>query len=391
LTSATASRSAPAAAAAAAAAAGARACAVLTVDLDAVVDNWRRLRARAAPSHTAAVVKADAYGLGAARVAPALAAAGCTTFFVASLDEGLALRRVVPAASAIFSLGGLPDGTQADMVAGAIVPVLNQPGEIARWRAAARSHGKALAAAIHIDTGMNRLGLTAPELAALAADARGLEGLDIRLWVSHFACAEDRAAAMNAAQIDCFRRALAILPPAPASLANSSGIFLGAAAVFDMVRPGCGLYGINPTPDAVNPMRCAVRLDARVLQVRDVDSPQSVGYGASHRVVGRAKIATVAVGYADGYPRALSGRGQVVVAGVAVPVVGRVSMDLLTVDVTGLPDGAVAPDDWVQVLGPERTADAVAAEAGTIGYEILTSLGRRYHRVYVGAGEERAS
>ncbi|MGQ9370774.1 alanine racemase [Azospirillum sp. ST 5-10] len=358
-----------------------RAGAVLTIDLDAVVANWRQLRDRVAPAACAAAVKADAYGLGAARVAPALWDAGCTTFFVAQLDEALALRAVLPDAE-ILSLGGLPAGSENEVAEAGIVPVLNHLGEIDAWAAFARRRGAALTAAVHLDTGMNRLGLGPDELDALAAAPERLAGLDLRLWISHLACAE-KDTAMNAEQLARFRAARARLPAAPASLANSSGIFLGPAYHFDLARPGCALYGVNPTPDSPNPMRGVVRLDARVLQVRPVDRSMTVGYGATHRVAGSGKIATIAVGYADGYLRSLGGRGCVFVGDEPAPVVGRVSMDLVTVDVTGLPDGAVAPGTLVEVIGPHRPVDTVAADGATIGYEILTGLGPRYHRVYV--------
>ncbi|WP_035690592.1 alanine racemase [Azospirillum halopraeferens] len=359
-----------------------RAGAVLTIDLDAIADNWRRLRDRAAPAACAAVLKADAYGLGAARVAPALRAAGCTTFFVAHLDEALALRPLIPDAE-ILSLGGLPAGAEGVFVEARIIPVLNHLGEITAWGAFARGLEVALPAAVHVDTGMNRLGLGPDELAVLAATPDRLAGIKVRLWLSHLACA-DTATPMNTAQRNHFRAAVASLPAAPASLANSSGIFLGPDFHFDLVRPGCALYGVNPTPDSINPMNGVMRLDARVLQVRSVDSPMTVGYGATHRVAGSGRIATIAVGYADGYLRALSGRGSVYVGGVPAPVVGRVSMDLVTVDVSALPEEAVAPGTLVEVIGPHRPVDTVADEAGTIGYEILTSLGPRYHRVYTG-------
>ncbi|HYG85178.1 MAG TPA: alanine racemase [Azospirillum sp.] len=357
------------------------AAAVLTVDLDAVVANWRMLRDRVAPGRCAAVVKADAYGLGAAGVAPALRAAGCKTFVVAQLEEAIALRAMVPDAE-ILSLGGLPAGGEADFAEHRILPVLNHLGEVDAWAAFGRARGAALPAVVHIDTGMNRLGLDSNELDRLAEEPGRLSGIDLRLWMTHLACAEADTP-MNAQQLGRFRMALARLPAAPASLANSSGIFLGSAYHFDLARPGCALYGVNPTPSVASPMRPTVRLDARILQVRDVDSPMTVGYGATHRVAGRGKIATIAVGYADGYLRSLSGRGAVFVGGVPAPVIGRISMDLTTVDVTGLPEGAAVPGALVELIGPNRPVDVVAEQGGTIGYEILTSLGSRYHRIYL--------
>lgn len=360
-----------------------RAGAILTIDLDAVAANYRRLRDRAAPAECAAVVKADAYGLGAAAVAPALARAGARTFFVAHPDEGLALRALLPDAT-IGVLNGLMPGCAADYAAHRLTPVLNHLGEIAEWAALGRAGGAALPGFVHVDTGMNRLGLGPDELAALAAEPGRLDGVALSGILSHLACADDAADPMTGAQLRRFRAALARLPRAPASLANSSGIFRGRALRFDLVRPGSALYGINPTPEAPNPMAQPVRLAARVLQVRRIDSAGTVGYGATHRVAPGTKTATIAVGYADGYLRSLSGAGSVWFGDGEAPVVGRVSMDLITVDVTRLPEPLVRPGAFAEIIGPHRPPDRVAAEAGTIGYEILTALGRRHVRRYVG-------
>ena len=364
-----------------------RACAILTVDLGAVVANWTQLRDRVAPAECSAVVKADAYGLGVARVVPALAAAGCRTFVVAQFEEALAVRRalepVAPEAQ-VFSLGGLPTGCEGEFIANRILPVLNHLGEIAAWRAFAASRGEVLPAVIHIDTGMNRLGLGPDELDELASHPERLEGIDVRYWMTHLACADEFDSPMTGEQLDRFRAALARLPKAKASFANSSGIFHGKDHHFDLARPGCALYGVNPTPHLPNPMQGTVRLDAKLLQVRNCAPPMTVGYGAAHKVTGPARIATIGVGYADGYMRALSGKGHVFVDGVAAPIVGRISMDLITIDVTGLPESVAQAGRMVELIGPNRPVDTVADEAGTIGYEILTSLGRRYHRDYVG-------
>ncbi len=355
--------------------------ATLTIDLGAVVANWRLLAGRVAPAECAAVVKADAYGLGAARVAPALAAAGCRTFFVAQPGEALALRALLPE-STICCLGGLPPGAADAFAHARVRPVLNHLGEIEAWAARGRAAGVRLDAAVHIDTGMNRLGLGPDELETLAREPHRLDGIAVTHWISHLACAEADVA-MNARQLGRFRMALARLPAAPASFANSSGVFLGRAFHFDLARPGVALYGANPTPGLPNPMAGVVRLDATVLQVRNVDSPMTVGYGATHRVERKGKLATVSVGYADGYLRSASGRGCVRASGAPAPVVGRVSMDLITVDVTDVPEGLVFPGATVEVMGPNRPVDAVAEDAGAIAYEILTSLGARYARVYL--------
>ncbi|MCW2246340.1 alanine racemase [Azospirillum fermentarium] len=360
-----------------------RAGAILTIDLGAVVENWRRLSARLSPAPCAAVVKADGYGLGAAAVGRALFGAGCTRFFVAQLDEALALRAALPDPQ-ILCLGGLPARTDSTFVHHRITPVLNHLGEVDAWAAVCRERNTALPAAIHIDTGMNRLGLSPAEVDELSADPTRLTGIGLDLWMSHLACADEAESPVSGEQLARMTAAVARLPKAPVSFANSSGIFLGSAYHFDLGRPGVALYGVNPTPGKPNPMVPTIRLDARVLQVRSVDLGMTVGYGAAHRMPRAGRIATLGVGYADGYFRSLGARGHVFVDGVPAPVVGRISMDLITVDVSGLADGAVVPGKLVELIGPNRPVDTVAEEAGTIGYEILTSLGRRYHRDYTG-------
>ena len=365
----------------------ARAAATLTIDLDAIAENYRRLKGRLTGADCAAVVKADAYGLGAAQVAPVLAQAGARSFFVAQLDEAIALRKIldrVSPAPSIHVLNGLMAGAEAEYLAHALLPVLNSLGEIDAWRALAAERDTALAAAVHIDTGMNRLGLPADELAVIAADHGRLDGITPTSLLSHLACAEERDNPMNAAQLAAFTAACARLPAAPASLANSSGIFLGPDYHFDLARPGVALYGVNPTPNTTNPMAQVVRLQGKILQVRTIDAPQSVGYGATHRVAGPTRIATLGVGYADGYLRSLSSRGHAFIGNWRVAVVGRVSMDLITLDVTSVPPESARPGVLVDLIDPETGLDTLAGEAGTIGYELLTALGRRYHRAYLG-------
>jgi alanine racemase len=362
----------------------ARAGAILTIDLGALAENYRRLCAELGSVPCAAVVKADGYGLGLTRVAPALFQAGARRFFVAQLGEAVALRGAVPEAAEILVLNGLAAGPAAEFRARRIVPVLNSLGEVDTWRAEARAAGNPLPAALHIDTGMSRLGLPRGELDTLAAEPGRLDGISLTHVMSHLACADTPRHPLNATQLAEFRAARARLPAAPASFANSSGIFLGADYHFDLARPGVALYGINPIPGRPNPMRQVVRLQGKILQLREIDAHRTVGYGASHRAAEPTRVATVAVGYADGYLRSLSNRGSAWLGNQRVPVVGRVSMDLITLDVTGVSPNSARPGALVDLIGPELTADHVAEAAGTIGYEILTSLGQRYHRVYKG-------
>jgi len=358
------------------------AAAILEVDLDAIVANWRLLCSLHPSGPVAGVVKADAYGLGAGAVAPALYAAGCRHFFVAVLDEALAIRSLVPDAM-LAVLSGLIPGSESDYLHHDIIPALGSLAEIAAWTSAARAAGRALPAIVHIDTGMSRLGLGAGELAVLQQDHARLGGIALRYIMTHLVSSEVTGDAQNEHQRQRFAAACAGLPAAPRSFANSSGIFLGGGWGSDLARPGAALYGINPTPDRANPMRQPVRLRARVLAVRDVPAGDSVGYNATWRAARPSRIATVGIGYADGWHRSLSGRGTGFFDGTPVPLVGRVSMDLTTFDVTDIP--AVAVGAWLELIGPAQTPDDVAAAAGTNGYEVLTSLGRRLCRVYLPA------
>jgi alanine racemase len=360
----------------------------LTVDLAALAANYRLIARRGAPAAVAPAVKADAYGLGMAAVAPALFAAGARSFFVAWLEEGIALRRLLPEAE-IFCLNGIAPGTADAYAAHRLIPVIGSLAEVEEWRAA--SHGGRAPAALQIDTGMARLGLPADEIDRLAAEPALLAGLNLTLAMSHLACSDDPQSAMNAEQIGRFRQALRRLGlegRTRTSIAASGGVFLGPDFRFDLVRPGAALYGLAPLTGCANPMAQVVFLQAKILQVRCVDRGMTVGYGATHRTTRPSRLATVSAGYADGYFRALGNRGHAYLGPVRVPVVGRVSMDLLTLDVTDAPPELARRGQWVELIGPHHSVDALAAEAGTIGYEVLTALGRRYPRHYLAAPAE---
>lgn len=361
--------------------AAARAGAILTVDLGALSANYARLRQELGGVPCAAVVKADAYGLGLEQAAPALWRAGARHYFVALPDEGLRLRAVLPEAE-VYVLGGLFRGAEADYLARDLRPVLNSLEEVERWSRAAQAAGRVLPAALQLDSGMARLGLPEAEIEVLAGAPERLAGIEPRLLLSHLACAEDPAHPLNREQLARFRADRARLPAMPASLANSSGLFLGPDFHFDLGRPGAALYGVNPQPGRPSPMRQVVRLQAKVLQVRAIDQGRSVGYGAAFRAERPTRIATLALGYADGFLRSISDRGWAWAGGQRLPLAGRVSMDLVTLDVGALPPERLRPGDLVDLLGPEQGVDDLAQQAGTIGYEILTALGRRYHRAY---------
>ena len=363
---------------------------LLTIDLDALAANWRLLRDRMggpqAGGACAAVVKADGYGLGALPVARRLAAEGCTTFFVASVEEGVALRQSLPEPE-IFVLNGLLPDTAALFARHRLAPCLNDPEQVKSWLAhCARSSPSP--AALHVDTGMTRLGLDPDDLDELDLDtANALPGL---VLMSQLACADEPGHPLNRQQLADFAKIRPRVAAARASLANSYGLFLGSDYRFDLGRPGYAIYGGNPTPAAgANPMRPVVRLRAPVLQLREIRNSRTVGYGATARTEPPAWIATLAIGYADGYLRSLSSRGGVIVDGCPCPVTGRVSMDLLTVDVTDAmrAGSEIRPGTLVDLINDEHTIDDVADRAGTIGYEILTGLGSRYRRRYLGEAE----
>jgi alanine racemase len=355
-----------------------RAGATLEIDLDAVIANWQVLRRQHAIGAVAAVVKADAYGLGARSVVPVLHTAGCRHFFVASLDEALAIRDLAQGAMIAVFNGATP-GSEPDFAAADIAPVLNSLGDAAAWAAQARQLGRPLPAILHVDTGMSRLGLDHRELATLAEQPGRLDGIALRYVMTHLVSAELADDELNERQLRRFAEACAMLPAAPRSLANSSGIFLGPRFASDLARPGAALYGINPTPAHANPMRTTVRLIARVLQVREIAAGETVGYNATWRAARTSRIGTVGIGYADGWLRSQSGRGEAYFDGRPVPLVGRVSMDLTTYDLTDRPE--IGPGTWLELIGPSMPPDRVAEAAATNGYEILTSLGSRCARV----------
>lgn len=375
------------------AAALASATGVLTVDLDAIVANWRKLEKTAVPAECAGVVKANAYGCGAEQVARALSTAGCKTFFVATLDEGRVVRSAVPGA-AIYVLDGFFQNTGDAYARFDCKPVIGDLNELAEWDVFCRRSAWSGGAAIHIDTGMNRLGMTIAEAQGIIPRINaGDHG--ITLVMSHLASAELLNNSANARQLAAFREIASLFSGVPKSLANSSGVFLGGQFQFDLVRPGAAVYGINPTPESDNPMQPVVELKARIVQLRNVERGETVGYGGTWTARRPTRLAIISAGYADGYFRAASAndgtRGaEVVVAGKRCPIAGRISMDLMAVDVTDLDKNEVRRGHMVTLIGEGITVDELAHHFGTIGYEVLTSLGRRFARVYKGGAAPAA-
>lgn len=355
---------------------------ILTIDLEALADNWRLLKAKLNGAECGAAIKANAYGLGADQAVMALNKAGCSEFFVATVDEGIQVRRTLYGAGLkanIHILNG-PSGAAEDLIEHRLTPVLNSLEDIEFWR----TKHAGVPCDVHLDTGMCRLGLSPTDVVDLQVNPERTLGLNVSYVMSHLACSEEFDNDMTPRQSADFNQARSLFPGCKASFANSSAIFWGEDYHFDLARPGVALYGVNPTPNEPNPMAQVIRLQGKILQVREVDSPQSVGYGATHRIERPGRIATVGVGYADGYMRTLSSRGIGYLGDYRVPVVGRVSMDLITFDVSEVPDNQAHSGALIDLIGPNNPVDDVAEAAGTIGYEILTSLGARYHRVYKG-------
>jgi alanine racemase len=363
---------------------------VITIDLGQIRANWRTLAKRVAPAGCGAVVKADAYGLGAARVIPALYEAGCRSFFVATQAEGKAAIALAPGAT-VYVLDGILPGCARELAALGLRPVMASIEEARGWAALASGGAPTPPAALHVDTGLNRLGMSEADFTSLLADTALVRSLDIALMISHLACADDAHHAMNREQLVTFKRLCAQLPKARASLAASDGLMLGKEFHFDLVRPGYALYGGQAAAQRA-PVKPVVRVSARILQVQDVPAGGYVGYSATYRAASPRRIATIAAGYADGIFRHASSSGNepggaVAIRGELVPIVGRVSMDLITVDITDVGDPAPVRGDFVDLVSPELPLEAVGLAAKTIGYEVLTRLGTRFHRHYVDRGD----
>ncbi|MGJ0508580.1 MAG: alanine racemase [Methylocystis sp.] len=358
---------------------------VLTVDLGALVSNWRKLAALSQGADCGAVVKADGYGLGQAAVMRALLKAGCETFFVASLLEGETARALAPGAD-IYVFDGIVPGCAPRLAAAGLRPCIGSFAELEDWSALGVTLARRLEAAIHFDTGMNRLGFSPADAAAVAERARTIAP---KLVMSHFLSAQLPDSPVNARQIADFLAARAHFPGVAASLAASSGVFLPQRPHFDLIRPGYALYGGNPTPGAANPMAPVASLAARIISLHDLSTGETVGYDGVWAAPRPSRVATIGAGYADGLPvsaTAAPGKaaGEAVVGGVRCPFVGRVSMDYIVLDVTDAPEAASRRGEWVELLGATIGVEELAGRARTIGYEVLTRLGRRYARRYVG-------
>jgi alanine racemase len=364
---------------------------LLTIDLDAVISNWQTVRSAASPAECAAVVKADAYGCGIEQVVRALAGAGCKTFFVAHLAEARRVRAVTSTAD-IYVLNGMVPGTAAVYAEINAQPVIGSLIELAEWDAFTKSHHWRGGAALHFDTGINRLGLPIDDAPALAQRSKNPDH-GVSLIMSHLACADTPRHPLNAKQLQLFHQIRGMFLGIPASLSNSYGVFLSNTAHCDLIRPGIALYGSNPTPDSPNPMRPVITLQGRIIDVRRVPRGGTVGYGATWTAAKDKRVAIVSLGYGDGYPLAASAsdavhKAEAYVAGYRCPLAGRVSMDMLAIDVSSVPERDVKRGEFAKLLGEGIGGgigiDDLATWTGMIPYELLTHLGRRFCRVYRG-------
>ncbi len=365
----------------------------LTIDLSALADNYRLMQLRSGPAKAAAVVKADAYGVGIDLALPALTAAGCDTFFVAQADEGINVRKLAPDAR-VFVIYGAPKGSEEAMLEHRLTPLLCSPEQIERWGRLIRAEGRSLPYGIHVDTGMNRTGLTLDEARLIGMHTDVLKASGLCHVMTHPACADDPAHPMNAQQRALFQQVRSMFPGVECAYANSAAILTTGASGGDITRPGIALYGGEAVNGMANPMKPVVTAETRIIQLRYAKTGETVSYGATETLSRDTKIAVCASGYADGYHRA-GGTGVALrkagvakacgfLAGHRVPVLGRITMDFTMFDVTDLPDAILDASQWIELFGNNIALDDVARAAGTIGYELLTSLGRRYHKTLLG-------
>lgn len=363
---------------------------MLTIDLVAIQANWRKLQSLGAGANVAGVIKANAYGLGAAQVGNALYDVGCREFFLASIDEAIAAKDYLPQSALIYMLGGVNEGDESRLINAGVIPVLCSLQSIHGWAKANTALGSSAPSAIKINTGMTRYGLDLNEFESLCSDAELLRRVNPVMFMSHLACADEPHHPLNSLQRDrfasCASLVKSLVPAIRFSLANSSGIFLGDAWHFDLLRPGAALYGINPVPDVPNPMRPIVRLSLPIVQVRTIDVPVAIGYGSSANAVKGARVAVVRGGYADGLHRTLGLQPEGILCGQHVKAIGRVSMDstIFDISVIDLPDDFLL-SERIEVINDYFSLDYLANKNKALGYEVLTSLGARYERRYLTA------
>jgi len=355
----------------------------LEINIDSIIRNYHLINNKVGNTECAAVLKADAYGMGASVIAKALDRAGCSTFFVATIDEGIELRACFnKSENKIAVLSGLLEGSEDIFYNNKLTPVLNDTEQIRKWGIYNRQKKIPAPSILHIDTGMNRLGLTISEFYDIIKETTELKKLHVGWIMSHLACGDQPRDIMNKKQLSAFLKAKKNFPNVKASLANSAGVFLGQSYHLDMVRPGIALYGSGSGSIPPNLLEPVIKLYSRILQIRTLNSGASVGYGASYRVSKATRVATVGLGYADGYLRSLSNCSWVFFNGVRLPVIGRISMDYITIDITKIANEKIKTGDFIEIIGDKFTLDDLATVANTVPHEVLTRLGTRHHRIY---------
>ena len=368
------------------------ACGRLTIDRAALVANWYKLDVLSRPGRASAVVKADAYGLGIEIVVPALAAAGCGDFFVAQPEEGIVVRTLAPDAR-IFVISGAFTGSEKALAAHRLIPLISSAEQLASWSQLVRQTGAPQPFGLHVDTGMNRSGLTLAEMKLAAMQVPVLRAAGLQVIMSHFACADEPNHEMNAQQAESFQNVRNAFSGIESTLANSAAILGNALHGTGLTRPGIAIYGGEALNDVPNPMRPVVTAEARIIQIRHAKTGETVSYGATETLKRDTKIAVASVGYADGWHRS-GGNGVALrqtgnpkgcgfLEGHRVPILGRITMDFTMFDVTDVPDALLDQAQWIELFGQNISIDDAARAAGTIGYELLTSLGRRYQRLVV--------
>ncbi len=364
----------------------------LTIDLNGLVANYKLLAKHASPAKCGAVVKANAYGCGIEQVVPALLAAGCETFFVALVEEGMRVRKIAPD-TRCFVLNGVFAGAEKVIHEHGLVPILNTLNQTERWAAFAKAHGAPLPCALQMDSGMRRVGMSPADVERVAGQNHLRDHLDIQLFMTHFACADDVGHPKTDLQQEIFEQTSALFPDVPRSAANSAADLQSSGLTYDLARPGVALYGGEALNDVPNPMEPVVTLEGRIMQITSGESGDSVGYGGTETLTRKSRIAYISVGYADGYLRSGSHTGVPLRAvtqsttahfkGHTLKGVGRISMDMCGFDVTEVPENEINEGDWIELFGPNVPIDDVARATGTIGYELLTGLGDRYSRIYI--------
>ncbi|MDG1272991.1 MAG: alanine racemase [Alphaproteobacteria bacterium] len=355
----------------------------LEINIDLIVDNYRLLKKELRGAECAATLKADAYGIGSAQVAKALVKTGCRTFFVATIDEGIELRAHLPSEKVnIAVLGGLLARCEYVFEENNLIPVLNNLEQLRQWKTFNVGKDRKSPSMVHIDTGMNRLGLTSKEFEYVIDNPFELEGVEAKLLLSHLACADQPGHEMNQKQLYIFMNARNKMSNMRFSLSNSGGIFLGQTYHFDMARPGIALYGSHPDSTIFNPLNQVIKLYGRVLQIRDAKTGSTVGYSASHLLKKKTLVATVGLGYADGYIRSLGGNSYAFFKGAKLPIIGPISMDYITVDISNIKTDMIKIGDLIEFIGDNFTLDDIAKVANTVPHEILSNLGKRHQRSY---------